>query len=84
MTEFTVPVDGVDVPITNVAWVKPEYKALLDPSQELFIRVTWKNFVEDQNEGYWEKGMTSVPLVAYMLTDQTTHKKVRQHFGYKD
>ena len=84
MTEFTVPVDGVDVPITNVAWVKPEYKALLDPSQEIFIRVTWKNFVEDQNEGYWEKGMTSVPLVAYILTDQTTHKKVRQHFGYKE
>ena len=34
--------------------------------------------------GYWEKGMTSVPLVAYMLNDQTTHKKVRQHFGYKE
>ena len=84
MTDFMVTVDGVDLPIADVAWEKPEYKAKLDPSREIFIRVAWKSFVEDQNDGYWEKGMTSVPLVAYMLNDQTTHKKVRQYFGYKD
>ena len=44
----------------------------------------WKNVEEDQNNGYWEKGMTSIPLVAYQLNDQTTHRMVRKHFGYKD
>ena len=38
----------------------------------------------DINDGYWEKGMTTVPLVAYMLNDRTTHQKVREHFGYTD
>lgn len=28
--------------------------------------------------------MTTVPLVAYMLNDKTTHQKVRDHFGYTD
>ena len=32
----------------------------------------------DINDGYWEKGMTTVPLVAYMLNDKTTHRKVRE------
>ena len=84
MKEFTVDVNGTAVPITDVQWVKPTYKDALKVDQEIFIRVDWKSFVDDQNDGYWEKGMTSVPLVAYMLNDQTTHKKVRQHFGYKE
>ena len=83
MKEFTVDVDGTAVPITDVQWMKPTYKDALKVDQEIFIRVDWKSYVDDQNDGYWEKGMTSVPLVAYMLNDQTTHKKVRQHFGYK-
>ena len=83
MTDFKVDVAGVEVPITDVPWIKPSYKAALKVDQEIFIRVDWKSYVEDQNDGYWEKGMTSVPLVAYMLNDQTTHRKVRQHFGYK-
>lgn len=84
MKEFTVEVDGEVVPINDVPWVKPSYKNALKIDQEIFIRVDWKNYVEDQNDGYWEKGMTSVPLVAYMLNDQTTHKKVRQYFGYSE
>ena len=28
--------------------------------------------------------MTTVPLVAYMLNDKTTHQKVREHFGYSN
>ena len=84
MAEFNVNVDGKETPIALAPWLKPEYKAKLDTSKEIFIRVEWKSFVEDPADGYWEKGMTSVPLVAYMLNDQTTHKKVRQHFGYKD
>lgn len=38
----------------------------------------------DISDGNWEKGMTTVPLVAYMLNDKTTHQKVRDHFGYTD
>ena len=84
MTEFMVSVDGTMVPIKDVEWLKPTYKAALKVDQEIFIRVDWKNYVEDQSDGYWEKGMTSIPLVAYMLNDPTTHRKVRQHFGYKE
>ena len=83
MKEFTVDIEGTAVPISDVQWVKPVYKDMLKVDQEIFIRVDWKSYVEDQSDGYWEKGMTSIPLVAYMLNDQTTHKKVRQHFGYK-
>lgn len=50
----------------------------------IFISVKWKKYVTDQADGYWEKGMTSVPLVAYTLTDKTTYKKVKDHFDYKD
>ena len=81
MTEFMVEIDGVDTPITDADWLNPSYKSKLDIDKEIFIRVDWKNYVNDPSDGYWEKGMTSVPLVAYMLNDQTTHKMVRQHFG---
>lgn len=84
MDEFTVSIGGVETPISDVTWLMPEYKAKLDTSKELFIRVAWKNVEKDQNDGYWEKGMTSIPLVAYQLNDQTTHRMVRKHFGYKD
>ena len=84
MSEFMVSVDGTMLPIKDVDWLKPTYKDALKVDQEIFIRVDWKNYVEEQSDGYWEKGMTSIPLVAYMLNDPTTHRKVRQHFGYKD
>ena len=84
MSEFMVNMNGVSVPIKDVQWIKPAYKSALKEDQEIFIRVDWKNYVEDQSDGYWEKGMTSVPLVAYTLHDQTTHAKVRQYFGYKE
>ena len=38
----------------------------------------------DISDGYWERGMTTGPLVADMLKDKTTHQKVRDHFGYTD
>ncbi len=81
MTEFMVKVDEVDVPISEMQWVEPSYRAKLDVRNEIFIRVDWKSYVENLNDGYWEKGMTAVPLVAYILNDQTTLKKVRQYFG---
>lgn len=84
MKQFTVTVDGAEVPITDAPWLEPSYKAKSDVDKEIFIRVEWKSFVQEQVDGYWEKGMISVPMVAYQLTDQSTHKKVREHFGYKN
>ena len=84
MKEFTVDVDGHTTPVIDAPWLEQGYKAKLDIDREIFIRVEWKSFVEDQNDGYWEKGMTSVPMVAYKLSDQSTHKKVREHFGYRN
>ena len=84
MKEFTVNVDGNMTSVIDVPWLEPVWKAKLDIDREIFIRVKWKSFVEDQNDGYWEKGMISVPMVAYRLSDQSTHKKVREHFGYRN
>ena len=84
MKKFAVEVNGSEIAITDVTWMQPALKAKLDEDNEIFIRVAWKSYVEDQREGYWEKGMTTVPLVAYSLSDQTTYKKVRQYFGYKN
>ena len=64
MSEFMVSVDGTMLPIKDVDWLKPTYKDALKVDQEIFIRVDWKNYVEEQSNGYWEKGMTSIPLVA--------------------
>lgn len=56
----------------------------LDMEKELFIGVKWIKYVDDQSNGYWEKGLTSVPLVAYTLSDRSTYKKIRTHFGYSE
>ena len=84
MTEFTVEVNGTPMPVTLAPWISEDAKVKLDQNKEIFISVKWMKFVNDPVEGYWEKGMTTVPLVAYTLTDKTTYKKVKEHFGYKD
>ena len=81
MGQFFVDVDGQNVLIGNVTWIQEGDKKKLDPNKEVFIRVDWKKSVSDQNDGYWEKGMTSVPLVAYTLSDRSTYKKVQEHFN---
>ena len=84
MADFKVDVDGVSTPIVSAPWESEDAKNKLDHKKEIFISVKWKKYVTDQADGYWEKGMTSVPLVAYTLTDKTTYKKVKDHFDYKD
>lgn len=84
MKNFKVMVDGTSTPVEDAPWESEESKEKLDPNKEVFIGVAWKKYVTDINDGYWEKGMTTVPLVAYMLNDKTTHQKVRDHFGYTD
>ena len=82
MKNFKVMVDGALTPVADAPWEYEEAKQKLDFNKEVFIGVTWKKYVTDINNGYWEKGMTTVPLVAYMLSDKTTHQKVKEHFGY--
>lgn len=84
MKDFAVSIGGTEVPIMEVQWLEPSYKAKLDADNEIIIRVAWKSYVDDRDDGYWEKGLVSVPMVAYSLNDQTTYKKVRQHFGYRN
>jgi hypothetical protein len=84
MKNFKVMVHGTSTPVTDAPWQSEESKKKLDPNKEVFIGVAWKKYVTDINDGYWEKGMITVPLVAYMLNDKTTHQKVRDHFGYTD
>ena len=84
MKNFKVMVDGTSTPVPDAPWESEESKEKLDPNKEVFIGVAWKKYVTDISDGYWEKGMTTGPLVAYMLKDKTTHRKVRDHFGYTD
>lgn len=84
MKNFTVMVNGTATPVVDVPWESEEAKRNLDPNKEVFIGVAWKNFVTDVSDAYWEKGMKTVPLVAYMLNDKMTHQKVREHFGYTE
>ena len=84
MERFTVLYNGNETPVLDVPWVEPRYKAKLKANEEIFIRVDWKCSVKDQSDGYWEKGMISVPMVAYQLSDQSTHKKVREYFEFKN
>ena len=82
MKDYMVNVNGAEISIDNAPWQDETAKLKLDRVKELFIGVRWKKYVQDQSDGFWEKGLTSVPLVAYTLSDKTTYKKVRDYFGY--
>lgn len=84
MKNFTVMVNGTPTPVADAPWESEEAKRNLDPNKEVFIGVAWKSYVTDASDAYWEKGMKTVPLVAYMLNDKMTHQKVREHFGYTE
>lgn len=81
MAKFSVTYDsGAVQPIGEVQWSRSDLLKQLIPEEEVFIRVDWKRYVEDERDGYWEKGMKSIPLVAYRLNDKTTYEMVRRHF----
>lgn len=78
--EFTVS-DGVtEKNILDCDWVDKAAKAAIDPSNEYFVGVHWLHTVP-ADQGYWEKGMTSLPMVAYTMNDESTHEKVLQQFN---
>lgn len=51
---------------------------------ELCVGVKWLKYVNNIEDGYWEKGMTALPGIAYVLNDGKTHKKVMEHFHITD
>ena len=72
--------NGVQKNIMDCSWVNPMAKAAINASKEMFLQVNWIRTTK-RDLGYWEKGMTSVPLVAYVPTDGTTHDMVLKHFN---
>lgn len=78
-SEFCVSANGIQTPILSCKWEDIDAKNNL-PDNELFIGIQWYHTIPLE-DGYWEKGMKSVPMVAYTLTDSTTHDKVLSHFG---
>lgn len=78
---FIVDVDGVKKPVLDFTWADEDKKRAL-PDNELFVGVQWISTV-DAADGFWEKGMVSVPMVAYTMTDSFTHDKVLEHFNIK-
>ena len=80
MDRFTVTVDGEEKLIGDVPWIREDLKDTLITNEELFIRVDWKRAVDDEKDGYWVKGMKSLPMVAYQNSDRTTHDMVQKYF----
>ena len=78
-SNFVVKEKGSDKNILDCAWVDESAKMTLNPLKEYFLGVHWIRTVPAE-DGYWEKGMKSVPMVAYTMNDGTTHNKVLQHF----
>lgn len=77
---FSVNDDGIIKNILDCDWADQTARATIDPANEYFIGIKWI-YTVSADEGYWEKGMTSLPMVAYMMNDETTHNKVLKHFN---
>lgn len=78
--DFTVSDGNVEKNILDCDWANNTAKTAIDPTHEYFVGVRWVRTVSS-DDGYWEKGMTSVPMVTYMMTDESTHNKVLKHFN---
>ena len=79
-SSFSVNDNGIIKNILDCDWVDQTARATIDPANEYFIGIKWI-YTVSADEGYWEKGMTSLPMVAYMMNDETTHNKVLKHFN---
>ncbi|MFN6527700.1 phospholipase D-like domain-containing protein [Nostoc sp. ChiSLP03a] len=83
--DFTVLVNGQQVPILDVPLVSPkmdEYADDLDKSEYL-VRVEWIKTVP-KSQAYWEEGLFYNQHPACKMSDSSTIKKLSQHFGLND
>ena len=79
-SSFSVNDNGIIKNILDCDWADQTARATIDPANEYFIGIKWI-YTVSADDGYWEKGMTSLPMVAYMMNDETTHNKVLKHFN---
>ena len=79
VADFEVEYSGIKASILDYIWVDENKKNEL-PKTEMFVGVQWIHTV-DAADGFWEKGMTSLPMVAYTINDSYTHDKVLKHFN---
>lgn len=80
MEDFIVDDNGEQKKIMDCSWMDNTAKSALNPHTEYVLAVKWFRTVST-DFGYWEKGMTSLPMVAYLMDDETTHDKVLSHFN---
>lgn len=79
-TDFKVMENGIQKKIMECSWINNTAKSSINPKDEYFLAVKWVR-TTTKELGYWEKGMTSLPMVAYAANDDTTYKKVLKHFN---
>lgn len=77
---FSVNYNGSSKNILQCDWIDKNAQAAIDSINEYFVGVKWIRTVS-ADDSYWEKGMTSLPMVAYTMNDEATHNKVLQHFN---
>ena len=76
---YMVDNNGTEAPILKCTWTDEQAKAALTDN-EMFVGVDWIHTVPT-DAGYWEKGMQSLPMVAYLSNDESTHDQVLNHFN---
>lgn len=85
VNNFLVMFNGIERMLKDINIIdKSILEKRTDGTIELCIGVNWLKTVELETEGYWEKGLISVPLVAYLLDDENTHKKVMNYFNIEE
>lgn len=78
--QHTINDNGTEKNVLDCVWIDRTAKESIDQQNEYFVGVQWIRTVS-ADDGYREKGMISLPMVAYMVNDDTTHKKVLRYFN---
>ena len=72
---------GTKINIAKLPWTSEEARKRSQEYDDWFIGIKWLQHVDSLSNGYWENGFKVQPTVAYTSTDETTYKKVLEHFG---
>lgn len=56
-------------------------KNLILKTDEIIVKIKWQATVEDEELGFWESGLISLPSTVYQLNTDYTYKKVLEYFG---
>lgn len=81
---IAMPVNDAKVERGFLRDCKLDDMSLLDRNDELVVIINWIATVNDEDEGYWEKGLTSLPTILYQLESDYTFKKVLEFFNIVD